>query len=167
MLGLRQTFQPMFAHVAQGDLGGQLIAQQFGGRIGEQDLSAMRDRHHALRPRQRRIARVASGAFFTRSGLRRAGVQPHAHFDRSRMPRFVLQAALCIERGVERIAGRVERGAKGIADDLEDMAVVRLDRFMQNRMMAREEGGQFGRILLRQRGAALDVGEEEGDGAGG
>jgi len=33
--------------------------------------------------------------------------------------------------------------------------------------MPREEGGQFDRELLRQRGAALDVGEEEGDRAGG
>jgi hypothetical protein len=78
----------------------------------------------------------------------------------------VLQAALCLKRGLERIACRVERRAERIAGDLKDVSVVHLDRLMQNGMMPREEGGQFGRELLRQRGAALDVREEESDGAG-
>ena len=69
-------------------------------------------------------------------------MQTHAHFDECWMPRFVLQAALRLERGIERLTRRVESGAKGIADDLEDVAVMRLDRFMQNRMMACEEGRQ-------------------------
>ena len=43
---------------------------------------------------------------------------------------------------------------------------MRLDCFVQNGVMSGEEGGQGGRILLRQRGAAFDVGEEECDRAG-
>ena len=82
------------------------------------------------------------------------------------MPRFVLQAALRVERGLERIARRVERGAECIARDLKHMSVVARDGLMQDGVMAREEGRQFGGNLLRQRGAALDVGEEKGDGAG-
>ena len=106
MFEVEQTFQPMLAHVAQGDIGGQFAAHQFGGRIGEQDLSAIRDRHDTLHTRQRQIADVTARAFFNRSGLRRTGVNAHPHFDRSRIPRFVLQAALRVERGIERIAAR-------------------------------------------------------------
>ena len=57
------------------------------------------------------------------------------------MPRFVLQAALCLERGLERIACRVERGAECIPRDLKHMSVVARDGRMQDGMMAREEGG--------------------------
>ncbi len=42
----------------------------------------------------------------------------------------------------ERILSSVERRAKDFADDLEDVPVVRLDRFVQNGVMSREEVGQ-------------------------
>jgi hypothetical protein len=40
---------------------------------------------------------------------------------------------------------------------------VTLDGLIQNGMMAREEGGQFGGKLLCQCSAALNVGEQESD----
>ncbi len=43
------------------------------------------------------------------------------------------------------------------------MPMVGLDRLMQNGVMPREEDGQIGGKLLRQRGAALNGGEEERD----
>jgi len=94
-------------------------------------------------------------------------MQTHAHFDRCGLPRFVLQAALDFECGFEGIIRRVERRTEGITDDLEDVAVLRLDRFAQNCVMVCEEGWQLGGELLRQRGAAFNVGEQKGDGAGG
>jgi hypothetical protein len=94
-------------------------------------------------------------------------MKAHPHFDRSRIPRFMLQAALRVERGLQRIARRVERGAERIADDLEDVTVVRLDRFAQNRVMTGEECRQLTGKLLRQRRAALDVREEKCDGSRG
>jgi len=51
----------------------------------------------------------------------------------------MVQSALCSERGVHSIAGGIERGRKGVADDLEDMATVRCNRFMQNAMMLGEQ----------------------------
>jgi hypothetical protein len=89
----------------------------------------------------------------------------HPHFDWSRVPGFMLQGVLRIERGLERIAGSVKGRAEGIARDLKDVPVVCLNGLMQDFVMPREEDWQFGRILLRQRGAALDVGEKKCDGA--
>src|SRR5512143_3983012 len=105
-----------------------------------------------------RCTRVTASALFNRAGLRRTGMKAHPHFDRSRIPRFVLQAALRSQRRVKRIARRVERGAECIARDLKDMSVVARDGLMQDSVMPREEGRQFSRELLCQRGAALDVG---------
>jgi hypothetical protein len=61
----------------------------------------------------------------------------------------------------------MERGAKGVAHDLKDMAVMGLDGRAQDGVVPRPQG--FPRIatLARKFGAALDVREEEGDGAGG
>ena len=79
----------------------------------------------------------------------------------------MLQSALCVERGLEGICGCMKRRAKGVADDLKDVAVMRLNSLMQNRVMPREESRHLSGELLRQRSAALDVGEEKGDGAAG
>jgi polyhydroxyalkanoate synthesis regulator phasin len=94
-------------------------------------------------------------------------MKAHPHLHRSRVPGFLLQAALRIQRGLQRIAGGAKGRAKGVADDSKDMALMRLNGVLQDGVMAREEGRQFGRELLRQSGAALDVGEEKGDGASG
>src|SRR5262245_20955910 len=64
------------------------------------------------------------------------------------------------------IANRVKRSAEGVADDQEDMAVAASDSLVEDRMVAREQGGQGLGILLRQVGAPLDVGEQEADRAG-
>ena len=44
---------------------------------------------------------------------------------------------------------------------------MRSDRLMQNGMMPRQQSRQRIRILLRQIRAAFDIGEQEGDRAGG
>jgi hypothetical protein len=54
-----------------------------------------------------------------------------------------------------------------IANDLEDEAVMFVDRVAQDGVLPREQGGQLIGIMLRQFSAAFDVGEEKGDGASG
>ncbi len=61
----------------------------------------------------------------------------------------------------------MERHAERIADDLKDIAVVSLHRLMQQGMMPSAQGFPLPGILLRECGAALNVGEEKRDGAGG
>ncbi len=77
----------------------------------------------------------------------------------------MLQAALRVERRLERVTRHGERRAEGVARYLKYMTVMRLNGLMQDGVMARQEGRQLGGVLLRQRCATLDVGEEEGDGA--
>ncbi len=72
-----------------------------------------------------------------------------------------------VECHVYRVAGGVERRAKRIANDLKYTAIARLNRPIQNFMMPRQQGHHFIWMLLCEFGASFDVGEEEGDGAGG
>ena len=91
--------------------------------------------HDPLRPGRRQIADVSPSDGSNGAGLCRAGVNAHPHPDRRGVPRVVVQSALRGERGLNGIAGRLERVRKRVAYDLEDMAVVRGYRFMQNGMM--------------------------------
>jgi hypothetical protein len=61
----------------------------------------------------------------------------------------------------------MERGAKGISNGLENMPMMRSNGLIQDLMMACEQGWHRVGIFLREPCAAFDVGEEEGDGAGG
>jgi hypothetical protein len=61
----------------------------------------------------------------------------------------------------------MEGGAEGVPDDLEDMAIVCLNGGAQNGVMACPQRLPGITLFLGEFGAALDVGEQEGDGAGG
>ena len=65
------------------------------------------------------------------------------------------------------VACSVECRTESIAYDLKDIAVVGFDRATQNSMVPRPRGFPRVRIFLREFRTAFDVGEEEGDGAGG
>ena len=54
-----------------------------------------------------------------------------------------------------------------VANDLKDMAVVARDGVVQDRMVLSERSLHSAAMAFPQRSAALDVGEEEGDGTGG
>ena len=56
--------------------------------------------------------------------------------------------------------------AESIADDLEDMALMGLEGFAQGGVMPLPTCFPLGGMRLGELRAALDVGEEEGDGAG-
>ena len=70
-----------------------------------------------------------------------------------------------IQRCFYGIASRVERGAERISHRLEDMTVVRLDHLTQQLVVRLEVGLHLLRVSLPQTSRALDVGEEERDGA--
>src|SRR5579884_54803 len=77
-----------------------------------------------------------------------------------------MQSALSREGGVERVWSRSERRTEGIADRLENVAVMRLNRLPKEGIVAGESSAHGFRILLPEPGAALDVREEEGNGTG-
>ena len=58
-------------------------------------------------------------------------------------------------------------GAEGIADRLEDHAIVACNRLSQDRVVTRESGLHRVPVLFPAGGRALDVGKQEGEGAGG
>ena len=72
-------------------------------------------------------------------------------------------------RGVQRVVAGADRGggAKGIADGLEDMAAVGFDGLAEQGVVVGEGETHGLGELLPELGAALDVGEQEGDGASG
>lgn len=65
------------------------------------------------------------------------------------------------------VTGGVGGHREGITHNLKDISIMRLNRLVQNFMMPRQKSGHCARIVLRELGRALDVCEEEGDGAGG
>ena len=88
----------------------------------------------------------------------RIGVSPQASACKARC------AASCSR---QRIGRGGECDTERIADDLKDVAPVRLDGFAQDGVMALARRFPLGGMRLREFGAAFDVGEEEGDGASG
>ena len=98
--------------------------------------------------------------------LGRAGVQGHADLDaRGLRPGLRRERRRGRAGGRERVARGGERRAERVADGLEDAAVVPLDGFAQESVVASQCGPHRLGALLPEPGAALDVGEEEGDGS--
>src|SRR5262245_41008437 len=102
----------------------------------------MRGGHNPLRTGQRQVASIPAGAVVDRPCLGSTRMNTHAHLDRSRVPCFVLQAALRGERGAECVAGRMEGGTKGVTDDAEDLAIMYFNGLAQNGVMPCEERRQ-------------------------
>ncbi len=82
-------------------------------------------------------------------------------------PGFGLEGTLGSERGLKRIERRDKGGTEGVAGPLEDLPKVRLDALAEDHIVLGESSLHGVAMLLPARRAALDVGEEKGDGAGG
>ena len=129
----------------------------------EQRLSAMARGHHALRARQRQ-RRVVFGA----ARLDRSRVQSHPHAHRADVaPALLVQRALRVQRGSERVAGILERRAEAVALNLEHVTTMRADRVLQQRVVARQRVLHRLRMLLEEPRRPFDVREQERDGAAG
>ena len=143
-----EVLEPMPADVAE-----RLGVEERRGRRRDEDLVPVRERGDAR-------AAVDVLAHVTLLGYgRRAGVQPHAHADRSRLEplarrlRGRRRSSRCRERDEERVALRV---------DLD--AAVRGRRLAHDAPVLRERVGVARRPeLVQQARRALDVGEEERD----
>jgi hypothetical protein len=81
-------------------------------------------------------------------------------------PRLLHDCSLSIKGRSHRIGCCRKRSLHRIADHLEEYAVVPLRSCPYERQMACDRGCHRLSVPFAQRGAAIDVGEEEGDGAG-
>jgi len=77
------------------------------------------------------------------------------------------QAPLRLEGGIERLFCGVEGRAERIPDHLKDVTLVSFYGSPQDVVVALAQRLPTSALLARQLGAAFDIGEEEGDGAGG
>ena len=85
-------------------------------------------------------------------------MQRHPHPQLGHLP---ADGALRLQRRRDAVFRGGERGAKGIADRLEDVAVVALDSGTEKAVMAGEVFAHRLGMMFPETGAALDVGEEE------
>jgi hypothetical protein len=76
------------------------------------------------------------------------------------------QRPLCRHRAGTSVSGALERHEKGIARLLDFVASVPVELPSQQCMVARQRGPVGLSGLLPQGGGSLDIGEQEGDGAG-
>ncbi len=161
MLGMLEVLQPMLAEVAQIDTIRQRLAQQRPRRRRDQDLPAMAD------------ARDAAGPMDVEAdvGLRREArlpgmeTDPDADFAALR-PRLGGQRALR-PHGCRHGAGRGREGhEEGVALGADLHAVAGREGLAEQLLVTLEQGGPAVSLRAEQAGRALDVAEEEGDGAG-
>ena len=95
-------------------------------------------------------------------------MQGHAHPERAELtPVLGKQRPLGIKGRGNGGGRRGEGGLDGIPDRLEVDAAMRLDGRIEQGHVALDGRGHRLPVPLPERGAALDVGKEEGDGAGG
>ena len=144
-----QVLQPVLTEVAH-----RQIREQVAGRLRKQHLPAVGCRHHPSPPVQSDadVALLGEG--------RLAGVDAHPHSHRRRR-----QRALCVCGRSDRVRRTPEGAQKGIALRIDLNAIVRGDRFPHQPPVLCKYAFVLRSELLEQARRALDVGEEERDGA--
>ena len=121
----------------------------------------MTGREQARDPVERRSEIIAVAE------LHRARMQRHAHAElRCFGPRLAMHRALRVERRGECVGRRMERGAERVAARLEHVPFVIVDAVLEQRIMSRECRAHRRGVRFPQARAALDVGEQQRDGAG-
>jgi hypothetical protein len=167
MLRSNEIFEASFAHIAQRNIFGQIIANKFPGGQRDQHLPAMGGGHETLDACHGCIAFVSARLIVIIDCLRIAGMNPHADFDRCIPPILVVKIHLRLDGSAYCISRGVECYAECIANDLKDISVVRIHRGLQDGMMAFAQNLPFIGMFLSEFCTALDIGEKEGDSAGG
>ena len=160
LLGPPQILEPMGAEVHQVGVVWELVGHQGGRGAGQQHLTPMTDRHDPRATDHRRTEVVVP------SQLRLAGVQPHPHPQGSGLgPGLLHQPALASQAGAHRLGCGPEDGHQAIAGGLDHLSAGIRHRSEQDRVVALQRTLHRLRKALPQASAALDVGEQEGEGA--
>ena len=151
----------MAPQILEVDLRGQRAADPRLGRRGEEHLAAMRGGAQARHPLDVE-AHVAVA-----DHLRRAGVHGHARGgEQAVRPGMGPEGALGGERGRERLRRLRKDAEERIALGAELVAACGPERVAEQGAVVGVQRGIAVAELQEQPGRALDVGEEQGDGAG-
>ena len=158
VLRLQQVPQAMRAEIEQVAARRQRRLSHGPGRLGEEDLLAIPG------PQQARQAVQAGSEIVAVAGGRLPDVDGHPHPQRTEIaPIFLSQRRLRGDGGRDRRRHGWERGLDRIADRLEEDAVLGRDRVVEQGEVALDRRPHRRGIALPALGAALDVGEEEGN----
>jgi hypothetical protein len=154
-----EVLQPVVAEVAEGEAV-EVLGKEVARRLREQDLPAVARRSHAGSP----VHVEADVAVGSRRGL--TGVEPHPNADDFLVrPRMRRERALRLRRGSRRGAGGGERDEERVTLGAEFGSVMRRERRAQETVVLGEEVGPVLVEPLGEDRRALDVREQEGDGA--
>ena len=130
------------------------VAQQHLGRVRDEHLTSVRERHQPGRA-VHLAAEVVPVAFD-----RLTGVQTHAN--REVDGGVIAQLLLRFDRRRSRVGGSRERCAEAVTTDAEHVAAMAFDRAPHDGVVDPQPIGHVGRGFLPQTRGVLDVGEEKG-----
>ncbi len=145
-----QTAKPVLTQRPQRDA----VAQQHLGRVGDEHLPSVRERHQPCRA-VHLAAEVVPVAFD-----RLTGMQTHTNDEVD--DGLVAQLLLGFDRRGRRVGRSRERGAEAVATGAEHIAAMAFDRAPHDRVVDPQCIGHVGRDFLPQTGRVLDVGEQKG-----
>ena len=152
----------MLAQVAQRNLRHDVVTHQLISRLCEENLPTVSGGHQA-RGSIERWAEVVDLAL-----LGWAGVQPHPCPERANFaPRLGQERTLSLHCGGEGRVGCTKGGQETVAHGLDHVAQMRLNGAPQDGIVSGDRHLHRLGMLLPKLGAALDIGEKEGDGTGG
>lgn len=158
---LAEILQAMIAEVPERGPRWHLVANKFANSLGGQGLPSVPGGKHPRGSIQGLAEIIAA------SELRDAAMKGHPNPDRGLGgPCFIGEGALGRFHRGDRAHRAGERGKEGVAHGLEDEALVRLDGVAQDLVVTGEGDAHRRRFALPELGAALDIGQEEGDGSG-
>ena len=134
-IGSREIAETVVAEIDELDAAGSDRRTSCGGRIREQHLPAVRDRHQPRAPVQRAVHVLAR-----RAEAPLVGMQAHSRPQQARRGPSPRRAsiALRVERRGHCVRRRSEHCRHAVAHRREHDAVVALDRVTQDRVVARE-----------------------------
>ena len=154
------VLEPVLAEIAERQIGGELAVDELGRAVGEERLAAVGGAHDAGG-----VVDVEAGVEAV--GLHRlAGVEADADHDRLRLPGVLGERPLPGDRGGDGVARVWEREEEAVALHLHlDAAVCREGLAQQGPVRRQRAHVRLAAELLQHARRALDVREEEGDGA--
>ena len=162
MLGPVEVLEVRIAELARARALGQVALEQGVRRVREEHLAAVAGVADPGRP----VHVEADVAILGDHGL--PGVDPHANADVRRLgPVVCRDAALGVGRRGDRLARPPEHPERRIALRVHLLAVVAAEGGPEDLLMVRHHARVPVAELVDEPGRPFDVGEEEGDGAGG
>src|SRR5207237_10275109 len=126
ILCFSQGCQARLTQVANNHPRRKLATDEAGCRLREQDLTSIAKCHDA-----RDAVQSWPGVIIDGVRCRAAAVQTHAYADRRLAPVCPMQGPLGRECRSERVTGDGKRRTERVTGDIEDVAMMRLDRLAQ------------------------------------